>query len=356
MGGDNMKGSLTLANGEVFTGLWHGNNKVSSGELVFYTGMGNFEAFITDPAVEGKIVLSTYPGIFNCEIDIDKFESEDLQIAGLVTMHESSNEMNGSLQQYFELNDVPILTGMDTRAIMKRMRESGETQVKMHPHDPLHVVPAVEKKERVWKNKKVINPEGNKHLVVLDFGLKKSLITSLNKAGFMLTIVDHRITFKEVRALNPDGVIFSGGPGNPENSQQFFKEYKEIAKVFPAIGFGLGHQILALTFGGKVVKMKKGHRSFKQPIIHTATKQVYMSTQNHGYMLDEKCLKNHGFQISFKSVHDGTVEGLIHERYPIATYQFHPDGQNAELESMMIDSIIHQLKQHEGESIYAKAK
>ena len=81
-----------------------------------------------------------------------------------------------------------------------------------------------------------------------------------------------------------------------------------------------------------------------------------MSTQNHGYMLDEKSLKNHGFQISFKSVHDGTVEGLIHERYPIATYQFHPDGQNAELESMMIDSIIHQLKQHEGESIYAKAK
>ena len=88
-----MKGSLTLANGELFTGRWHGDNKVSSGELVFYTGMGNFEAFITDPAVEGKIVLSTYPGIFNCEIDIDKFESENLQIAGLVTMHESSNEM-----------------------------------------------------------------------------------------------------------------------------------------------------------------------------------------------------------------------------------------------------------------------
>lgn len=349
-----MHGSLKLANGDIFSGDWHGEQQESVGELIHYTGMGNFLEFLTDPAIKGKIVLSTYPGIFNCSIDEEKFESDHIQAAGIITQqiikadHLKKQSIGGlCLEQH-----IPVMSGMDTRAIMKRLQKGGEMPAYMAPKSDLKIV-ASNPIQKQTKKSKTFNSTGSKHVLILDFGLKQSLLSWLKSANIKATIVSPFISKEEVASMAPDGIIFSGGPGNPTSWKDQFPVFNKLAKAYPTIGFGLGHQILAAAFGAGIEKLKRGHRSFKQPIIHPETSQVFLSNQNHGYVVDEQSLKNTGFTVSYQSVHDGTVEGLEHGSYPITTYQFHPDGKNMKLESFMLNAYVHQLNQQKGEKIYA---
>ncbi|MEK3886475.1 carbamoyl phosphate synthase small subunit [Bacillus sp. FSL K6-3431] len=353
-----MQGSLKLANGDIFNGDWHGEIHECYGEVIHYTGMGNFLEFLTDPAVKEKIVLSTYPGILNGSIDANKFESDYIQAAGVITQqilplnHQDKKSIAGLCIQ----QGVPFMANMDTRAIMKRLRTGGEMPAQMVTQDELKVVVSNVSKVKSESTHKKMNHSGNKHIVIIDFGMKKSLINWLTAENFKLTIVAPNIMVEELSALNPDGIVFSGGPGNPDLWMQFYQEYKKIAEKHPTIGFGLGHQIIASSFGATIKKLTRGHRSFKQPIIHTVTNKVFLSIQNHGFSVEEQSLKETGFSILYKSVQDGSVDGLIHDQYPITTYQFHPDGKNTELESMILDSFFHQLNEQKGVTLYAEAK
>jgi len=350
-----MEGYLKLENGEGFTGQWHGETYICSGELIFYTGMGNFLEFMTDPAVKGKIALFSYPGILNSCFDKEKFESENVQLAGIITQQDwiPTSQSNENLMSLFLENKIPVMTGMDTRTIMKSLLEVGEMPVQMLANNKAQSNIHETNLAFAHPVKRIVNPKGEKHLVVIDFGLKNSLVKWLNHNNYRLTIVPAQISAETIRSLEPDGLVFSGGPGNPVKWKNYFKEYSEVAKNYPTIGFGLGHQILGLAFGANVEKMKGGHRCFKQPVIHTTTKLVFMSNQNHGYAISEDGLAESGFFPSFTSIQDGTIDGLIHQDYPIATYQFHPNGKNAELESVIIDSFSLQMKQYKGETIYA---
>jgi len=200
---------------------------------------------------------------------------------------------------------------------------------------------------------RTINPRGKTHITLIDFSVKNSLINWLVESDYKITIVPARTSAADIKALNPDGLVFSGGTGNPSSWKKYFPEYMEIAKEYPTMAFGLGHQILAEAFGAHIAKMKWGHRSFKHPIMHLESNEVYMSNQNHGYSVMEEGLEEAGYNISFQSIQDRSIEGLTHKKYPIATYQFHPDGKNPKLESIIKNAFSYQLKQAKGENIYA---
>ncbi|WP_062104963.1 carbamoyl phosphate synthase small subunit [Bacillus niameyensis] len=350
-----MEGILKFANGKRYTGHWHGDIGEYTGDVIFYTGMGNFLEFMTDPAIKGKIVIVTYPGVLHSSFDLSNFESEDLQLAALVTQQEllKTSITTQKWMSLFKEQSIPVLTGTDTRAMVKDLLNNGEMSATIYA-DYEEVSKTIIKKTILGRSgKEVINPNSEKHLVVLDFGIKKSLISWLRCLDYKLTIISGETNFSEINKLEPDGLVFSGGSGNPTVWNKYLKDYKELATKFPTIGFGLGHQILALSFGAKVDKMKWGHRNFRQPIIHIETKKIYSSNQNHGYSVSNKELELTGFKPSFLSIQDGSIEGLTHEKYPINTYQFHPDGRNLKLEALMKSAYFQQLEQSKGVKMYA---
>lgn len=351
-----MEGSLLLANGEKFTGQWHGKPKDHIGELIYFTGMVRFQEFITDPANQGKIVIATFPGILNSELDQTKFESDQIQIGGLISQQDTSmplNENGKSVLEIFYHENIPVLTCMDTRALIKRVIKEGEMPaVISSQHEVNHISAVPEKITKNFGTESVI-PNGEKHIVIVNFGYKKSLIQSLSQSGNKVTVVSNNIDLKLINSLNPDGIIFSGGPGNPIHWKKFFKEYKKMAMKYPTIGLGLGHQILALAFGATIEKMAAGHRNFKEAVIQTGSNKVFMSSQNHGYLVDENNLNQTGLRVSFKNVHDGTVEGLVHEQYPVATYQFHPEQTNNPLNELIFNSFFQTVNNSKGARVYA---
>ncbi len=353
-----MKGIIQLANNKQYTGQWHGDVTHCKGQVIFYTGMGNFLEFMTDPETKGKIVVATYPGILDSHFDPSKFESDDLQLTALIIQQELfvQSEREKNWLAFFKEKGIPIMSGMDTRTIIKQLLKDGEISAKMtadhHKLEPKFD----DQKSTSHEKTKVLNPTGKTNLVVLNFGIKKSLLAWLKGFHCKLTILSAETSASTIAELKPDGVIFSGGSGHPADYQQYFEDYAKVAKSYPTIAFGLGHQILALAFGANVEKMKWGHRGFKQATYHTSTQQVYLTNQNHGYHISLQNLEETGFKPSFLSVQDDDIEGLIHKDFPIATYQFHPDGTNFKLESLIKDAYFQQLEQSKGEKLYAEAK
>lgn len=351
-----MEGSLILANGEMFTGKWHGKLKDHIGELIFFTGMGRFQEFITDPANQGKIVIATFPGILNSDLDHSKYESDQIQIGGLISQQDASLPMIGNKNNILDIlvqQNIPVLTGMDTRTLIKRVKTEGEMPAVIssgHKANDLDV--RTEAGSTISGTEYIVN-KGNKHIVIINFGYKKSLIQSVSKSGNKVTVVSNDTDINMIDSLHPDGLIFSGGAGNPTQWHKFFPQYKQMAMQYPTIGLGLGHQILALSFGATVEKMPTGHRNFKEAVLQTESNKVFMSCQNHGYAVNEKDLLKSGLRVSFTNVHDGTVEGLQHEQYPLATYQFHPEQMNNPLNELIFNKFFQTVNESKGARVYA---
>lgn len=349
-----MKGILTLENGMEFIGKWLGNVQQLKGELIYFTGMGRFQEFATDPANQGKIVVATFPGILNSDMNGETYESDRIQIAGLISQQEMDGEHQDkqSLLEIFTAQGIPVLAGVNTREIIRLIKQDGECSAFMKPdtetksHSKDH---SSSQKQQV----KELSPAGDLHVVVVNFGYKKSLIDHLAKAGFRVTAVSPSIGFDKVKSLQPDGIIFSGGGGSPEAFGKQNASFKKVASSWPTIGIGLGHQILALAFGGKVGKMQTGHRSFKEAVIEAESGKVLMSAQNHEWIVLPEGLKESGLSVSFRNVRDQSIEGLTHHRLPISTYQFHPEPWKTPLNEIIIQSFITSIKEHKGASVYA---
>lgn len=351
-----MEGIIKFANGKEYTGYWHGPLGKCTGEVIFYTEMGNLIEFISDPAVEGKIVVTTYPGLLNSEIDFEAFESDDFQILALITQQDDKDFSTNQSKwlSLFKEKQIPVLTNVDTRQMIKDFVHVGEMEATIYSQQ-IVTAPIFDKKAKEMNKKKklIMNPLGKQHLVVLDFGAKRSLIQWLQSLNCKLSIVSGEISAREIIDLQPNGLIFSGGSGSPLKWAKYFHEYKEMAKAIPTIGFGLGHQILALAFGAKMEKLKWGHRKRRHPIIHTLTNSIFLSNQNHEYHILPENLQMTGFSPSFLSLQDQTIEGLVHEKYPIATYQFHPYGKSDPLELIIKESFLEQLQKTKGVNMYA---
>ena len=329
---------LLLKDGSVFAGRSFGFSKAVAGEVVFNTGMVGYPEALTDPSYKGQILVLTYPLIGNYGVPAnhsvngldDTFESGRMQITGLIVSEACSNHNHWnaakSLKQWLHEQRVPALSGIDTRALTKRLRDQGsmlgkilvgEDDIGFHDPNKENLVSLVSIKEPV------VYPKGKKRVVVIDCGCKNSIIRSLLDRDLTVIRVpwDYDFFCEEF-----DGVVISNGPGDPKICVKTVAHVmRAMEKDYPVFGICIGHQILALAAGSDTYKMKFGHRSQNQPCIMVGTKRCSITSQNHGYAVDDRTLP-HGWKPWFINANDGTNEGIRHRSRPFMSVQFHPEA------------------------------
>ncbi|WP_216828327.1 carbamoyl phosphate synthase small subunit [Alkalihalobacterium elongatum] len=359
-----MKGYLVLSTGETFEGEWAGKETDVYGEVVFFTGMTGYQEVITDPSFKGQIVVFTYPLIGNYGVnDIDN-ESHQPQVSGVIMSECKPSGFHYESKQSFkdncQLAGIPMLTGIDTRAVVKRIRELGDmgailttdlNRVNFDQYEPIENLNLV---EEVSTKEVVTYGEGESHVVLVDFGYKKSIVDTLIKFGCKVTVVPYNSSFETIKAYQPDGILLSNGPGNPKQMLNQLNDIKKLAVTYPTFGICLGHQLLALAFGADTEKLRFGHRGANQPVQDLLSKRVYMTSQNHSYVVNDSSLQNTGLVARYKNINDGSVEGLVHTDLPVASVQFHPEAHPGPSDSEEIFSIfITEMSSKRREKAYA---
>ncbi|OEH91641.1 carbamoyl phosphate synthase small subunit [Bacillus solimangrovi] len=361
-----MNGYLVLENDESFQGVWKGAVPETpiEGEVVFFTGMTGYQEVLTDPSFKGQIVVLTYPLIGNYGINDFDFESSEPQVTAVVICECSEQgyhyESKKTFSQYLQKWNIPVLSGVDTRAVVKRIREQGVMGgllVKDIADVQFEHYQTIEEKNlipQVSVTKAQTFGEGHFHVVLMDFGYKKSIVDSLVSVGCKVTIVPYNTTFQEVCQLNPDGVMFSNGPGDPKQMSFHLSEIKKMAQHYPTLAICLGHQLLSLAFGGETEKLKFGHRGSNQPVIDIDSRKVFMTSQNHTFVVQENSLENTNFTVRYRNVNDGSVEGMNHAKYPITSVQFHPEAHPGPVDSVsLFHEFVTSMQSVRREEVYA---
>jgi carbamoyl-phosphate synthase small subunit len=330
-----MKAKLILENGMIFEGTAFGYLEESIGEVVFNTGMTGYQEVLTDPSYYGQIVTMTYPLIGNYGINLDDIESKGPKVRGFIVREKCDDPSNFrcemDLQGYLKQSKIIGIEGIDTRALTKILRNSGtmkgiislkelteeEVKEKLKTFDNRHAVKAVTSKE-------VYTVEGSgKHVAIMDFGIKENILRSFKKRGCKLTIFPANAKAEKILKENPDLIFLSNGPGDPEDLTEAIDTIKELIGKKPIVGICLGHQLLALSLGGSTEKLKFGHRGCNHPVKDIEENKVYITLQNHGYVVKDlppDMVETH------VSVNDGTIEGMKHKTLPIYSVQFHPEA------------------------------
>ncbi|MFC0525074.1 carbamoyl phosphate synthase small subunit [Pontibacillus salicampi] len=351
------KGYLVLETGEVWEGKWMGDKRPTEGEVVFNTSMTGYQEIITDPSYAGQMIVFCYPLIGNYGINDIDFESCVPHLAGVITGEDceapSHFQSIQSLHHYLEHQGVAGLSGIDTRALVKTIRKQGTMKGKLvfeipsslewGKTEPSHV-PVVSVTQPI-----TYEQEGP-HIILIDFGYKKSILDYLLKLGCKVTVVPYNTSFDTVKGLKPDGIMLSNGPGNPEGISNILPAIQQITSTYPTFGICLGHQLLALAYGATTSKLTYGHRGANHPVQHVDSGKVYITSQNHGYEVNKTSLKNTPFIPTYHNINDGSVEGMKHHTLPIASVQFHPEAHAgpSDTEFMFRDFI-----ELVGESTYA---
>ena len=334
-----MKAFLILEDGTVFEGTSIGSTKDMISEIVFNTSMTGYLEVLTDPSYAGQAVVMTYPLIGNYGITPD-MESKKAWPDGYIVRELSRIPSNfrceDTIQNFLAENDIPGICGIDTRALTKLLREKGtmngmittkeysdlsEPISRMKAYTVAGVVMATTTKE------KYVLPGNGKKVALMDFGAKKNIARSLNERGCEVTVYPADTPAEEVLAANPDGIMLSNGPGDPKENVEIIKEIKKMYDSnVPIFAICLGHQLMALATGADTHKMKYGHRGGNHPVKDLATNRVYISSQNHGYVVDTDTLDPKVATPAFVNVNDGTNEGLSYVGKNIFTVQFHPEA------------------------------
>jgi carbamoyl-phosphate synthase small subunit len=348
--------ALALADGRVFRGSAFGAAANAEGEVVFTTTMVGYQEVCTDPSFRGQIVCMTYPLIGNYGIQADQDESRNPWIAGLVVrehcLEPSHIRSEGKLDDYLRRFQIPGISGIDTRALTRHIRQVGDIRAVLI-HDaadmPDEDLVARARAARLPGEYDVVGEvtvseverfEGTSglHVVVVDCGVKNNIIRSLVSRGARVTVVPFGANFSDIEQLRPDGVIVSPGPGDPANLDSGLELIAEIVRRrIPYFGICLGHQLLARSIGGNTRKLKFGHRGGNQPVKDVVTGHVTITSQNHGFEVDPSCVpEEDGWRISLINLNDGTVEGLGHRELPVMSVQFHPESSPGPLDNVTL--------------------
>lgn len=335
-----MKAFLILEDGTVFTGKSIGSNREVISEIVFNTSMTGYLEVLTDPSYAGQAVVMTYPLIGNygiCHEDMESLKPwPDGYIVRELSRLPSNFRCDDTIQNFLEKNDIPGIEGIDTRALTKILREKGtmngmittdenynldEIIPKLKAYKPTGVV-----KKVTCKDKKVLEGTGFK-VALMDFGAKNNIAKSLNERGCEVTVYPAFTSAQEIMASEPDGIMLSNGPGDPKECVSIIEELKKLYNSdIPIFAICLGHQLMALATGADTHKMKYGHRGGNHPVKDLNSGRVYISSQNHGYVVDSETINSDIAEVGFINVNDKTVEGLRYKNKKIFTVQFHPEA------------------------------
>ena len=349
------KMKLVLENGMEFPGVGYGAaEQFAFGEVVFNTSMVGYQEIISDPAYAGQIVVMTYPLIGQYGITDEDFEAKQLGIAGLVVREccetPSNFRFTKTLSEELEEHGIPCLSGIDTRMLTRVIRTQGcmkgaivsermtslEALKLLSAASPVEGAVASVSCRKRWFSR---TPQHNFDVVVIDCGVKHSIISALNSRGCNATVVPYDSTLEEILAFNPDGILISNGPGDPRALGHIVELIKSVKGKIPVYGICLGQCLIALSYGAKVTKLLYGHHGGR-PVRDSGTGRIVTAEHNHNYTVDSASLEGTGLSVTWTDVSDGTVEGIecAHDR--VRAVQFYPEGAPGPEETEFFDRFV----------------
>ncbi|MDH4249222.1 MAG: glutamine-hydrolyzing carbamoyl-phosphate synthase small subunit, partial [Deltaproteobacteria bacterium] len=361
-----MEGLLVLSNGRVFKGRLRGAQTAASGEVIFNTALTGYQEILTDPSYAGQIVTMTYPHIGNYGINPEDVESRKPFIGGFIVKELSRVVSNWrateSLESYFKRHGIPVLEGLDTRALVIALRDQGSLPGLIVPAEGADLdalrkqaaaLPGMEgqnlartvsaDKPYAWNepaptkmlgqslgqslgpSRPGLKPRKPFKVVAYDFGIKYNILRMLVSHGAQVEVVPSHTPAPEVLARNPDGVFLSNGPGDPEPVLEAIASVKELLGQVPIFGICLGHQILGIALGARSYKLKFGHHGANHPVQELDSGKIEITSQNHGFALKEDTLPK-DVRVTHRSLNDETVEGIESSRHPAFSVQYHPEA------------------------------
>lgn len=329
---------LLLENDYIFPGTSVGCHKNTQSEIIFNTSMTGYQEVLTDPSYANQLIVFTSPHIGNIGVNDEDQESAKVWPAGIIIHHLSPTTSNWRAQQSFQdylfKNNLICITDVDTRQLTQMLRERGsqvgtiiiddaiDSYKQSSTNDLTSLVSTKTSYEWPEKNKN----SSSFHLVIYDFGVKISLLNSLSERGCKLTVVPANTPAINVLALNPDGIVLSSGPGDPATCTYAIETINELLKLkIPLLGVCFGYQLLALASHARIIKMKCGHHGINHPIINLETKQISITTQNHGYCIDENTLPA-TLKPTHRSLLDNSIQGIMRIDAPALGLQGHPEA------------------------------
>lgn len=353
---------LILEDGTEYTGKSFGDHKSIAGEVVFNTAMTGYPESLTDPSYKGQILVSTYPLIGNYGVPSDEkengipkfFESDQIHVSGFIVSEYSTSyshwNAEKSLGDWLKENNVPGIFDIDTRALTKRLREKGSMLGKIVADDidvPFYDPNHDNLVDKVSCKEKIVYGTGTNKIVLIDTGAKYNIIRSLLKRDTTVIRVPWDYDFSKE---DYDGIMLSNGPGDP---QICVKTVEHITKALtqdkPIFGICLGNQLLGIAAGGGTHKLKYGHRSHNQPVREIGTHRCYITSQNHGFVLDTDSLSEN-WEPAFINVNDDTNEGIRHKTKPFFSTQFHPEASSGPTDTeFLFDVFVDSIKKYKAQ-------
>ncbi|ANZ99924.1 carbamoyl phosphate synthase small subunit [Carnobacterium divergens] len=330
---------LLLEDGTIFKGKGFGAPQEVTGEVVFTTGMTGYQETITDQSYNGQMIAFTFPLVGNYGINRDDFESIEPTCKGVIVKEHArvaSNWRNQmTLDEFLKKRNIPGISGIDTRKLTRLLRDKGtikgmitnDTEDLEHAFDQLRAtVLPTNQVAQVSTTKAYPSPGNGRNIVVIDFGLKHSILRELSNRDCHLTVLPYDTDSQTILDLKPDGVMLTNGPGDPKDVPTALEMIRGIQGKVPIFGICLGHQLIALANGADTFKLKFGHRGFNHPVKEIATGRIDFTSQNHGYAVNDKTIAGTDLIVTHTELNDGTVEGIKHRYHPVFSVQFHPDA------------------------------
>lgn len=330
-----MKGKLILENGLVFEGEIFGKEHDCVGELVFNTGMTGYQESLTDPSYYGQMVVMTYPLVGNYGTNLCDMESDRIHMKALIVKEVAECPSNfrseKTLDKFLKDNNVVGFKSIDTRHLTKIIRENGTTKAIITTRD----LSKNEINELLsnWNNDNAVKEVSTKHIYeinglgpkigIIDFGIKNNIIRSFRKRKCKMVVFPWNTKADEILKYNLDGLFLSNGPGDPSKLTNVIEEIKKIIGKLPIIGICLGHQLLALSLGGTTTKLKYGHRGCNHPVKDLKRNKIFITSQNHGYVVDKVPNK---MEVTHINLNDKSIEGLKSDDLNILCVQYHPEA------------------------------